>query len=211
MLVGFSLWLPGTLGPATAAERPPKVTPKDLPFTAAVAAIYPDLEGGSRFVTKQAKGVLLRSTEDCNETVQVARADRGTRADFFLAGDLDPLEQGVDDPTVSGFRFPTLDPAVRLMADVADYTEACAGEHTGSEDHTTTLTRLEAPDLGDEAVAMAVSVSWPGGGYELLDVLVRDGLSISRVQVKRADGAPDLDAALDLAALALDRLAPGVG
>ena len=89
VLVGFSLWLPGTLGPATAAERPPKVTPKDLPFTAAVAVIYPDLEGGSRFVTKQAKGVLLRSTEDCVETVQVARADRGTRADFFLAGDLD--------------------------------------------------------------------------------------------------------------------------
>jgi hypothetical protein len=208
VLVGSSLVL---AGPAVAAERPPKVTPKDLPFTAAVAAVYPDLEGGSRFLSKQAKSVLLRSTEDCNQTVQVARADRGTRADFFLAGDLDPLEQGVDDPTVSGFRFPTSDPAVRLMADVADYTAACAGEHAGPEDHTTTLTRLQDPDLGDEAVAMAVSVAWPGGGYQLVDVLVRDGLSVSRVQVKRADGPPDPDAALDLAALALDRLAPGVG
>lgn len=198
-------------GTAVAAERPPKVTPRDLPFTAAVAGIYPDLEGGSRYVTKQAKGVLLRSTEDCVETVQVARADRGTRADWFLAGDLDPLEQGVDDPTVSGYRFPTPDPAVALMAAVADYAEACAGEHAGAEDRTVTLSRLEDPDLGDEAVAMAVSVTWPGGGYQVVDVLVRDGLSVSRVQVKRADGPPDPDAALDLAALALDRLAPGVG
>jgi hypothetical protein len=198
-------------GTAVAVERPPTVTPRDLPFTAAVAGIYPDLEGGSRYVTKQAKGVLLRSTEDCVETVQVARADRGTRADWFLAGDLDPLDQGVDDPTVSGFRFPSEAAAQALLGDVRDYTEVCAGEHAGAEEHTTTLTRLEDPDLGDDAVAMAVSVTWPGGGYELVDVLVRDGLSISRVQVKRADGPPDPDAALDLAALALDRLAPGVG
>lgn len=198
----------GMVGPAVAAERPPKVTPRDLPFTAAVAAIYPDLEGGSRFVTKQAKSVLLRSTEDCVETVQVARADRGTRADFFLAGDLDPLEQGVDDPTVSGFRFLTSDPAVGLMADVADYAEACAGEHVGDEGRTVTLTRLEDPDLGEEAIALLVEVAFPGGGYHQVDVLVRDGLSLSRVQVKRADGDPDLDAALDLAAVATDRLAP---
>lgn len=197
--------------PAVAAERPPKVTPRDLPFTAAVAAIYPDLQGGSRYLTRQAKPVLLRSLDDCVETVQVARADRGTRADFFLAGDLDPFEQGVDDPTVSGFRFVTPDPAVVLMADVADYAEACAGTHTGDEGRTVTLTRLADPDLGDEAVAMALEVTFPGGGYHLVDVLVRDGLSVSRVQVKRADGDPDLDAALALAAVAADRLAPGNG
>ena len=117
----------------------------------------------------------------------------------------------MDDPTVSGFRFPTTGSAVALMDDVRDYTEACAGEHAGAEEHTTTLTRLDDPDLGDEAVAMAVSVTWPGGGYELVDVLVRDGLSVSRVQVKRADAAPELDAALALAGVAVDRLAPGVG
>lgn len=212
LLVGLSASVSmGLVGPAVAAERPPTVTPRDLPFTAAVAAIYPDLEGGSRFVTQRAKGLLLRSAEDCVGTQQLARADRGTRADFFLAGDLDPLEQGVDDPTVSGFRFPTDTDAQLALADVLVYLERCAGEHVDAEEHTTTLTRLDDPDLGDEAVAMAVSVTWPGGGYRLVDVLVRDGLSLARVQVKRADAAPDLDAALALSGLAVDRLTPGTG
>jgi hypothetical protein len=207
--------LPLVGGPVAAgtADRPPKVTPKDLPFTAAVAGLYPDLEGGSRYLTKQAKGVLLRSTTDCVATTQVARADRGTRADFFLAGGLDPAEQGVQDPTVSGFRFLTEDAAVTLVADVRDYVATCAGAHStgGDEDRTVELTPLQAPDLGDEAVAMAITVTWPGGGRRCVDVLVRDGLSVSRVQVTRTDADPDLGTALELAGLAGDRLAPGAG
>lgn len=201
----------GTAGSVPDPGRPPKVMPKDLPFTAAVAAVYPDLEGGSRYVTKQAKGVLLRSSEDCVATTQVARADRGTRADFFLAGDLDPFEQGVEDPTVSGFRFLDEEAAGSLLAEVRGFVAACTGEHTGEEDRTVVLTPLEDPDLGDEAVAMTMTVSWPGGGYRLLDVLVRDGLSVARVQVKHPDNDPDLDRALTLAELAVDRLTPGHG
>lgn len=210
--------LPLVGGPVAAgtADRPPKVTPKDLPFTAAVAGLYPDLEGGSRYLTKQAKGVLLRSTTDCVATTQVARADRGTRADFFLAGGLDPAEQGFQDPTVSGFRFLTEDAAVTLVADVRDYVATCAGEHStggdgGDEDRSVELTPLQAPDLGDEAVAMAITVTWPGGGRRYVDVLVRDGLSVSRVQVTRNDADPDLGTALELAGLAVDRLVPGAG
>ena len=201
----------GLAAPAVADDRPPKVTPKDLPFTAAVAEIYPALEGGSRYVTKQAKSVLLRSTEDCVATEQVERADRGTRADFFLAGDLDPLEQGVDDPTIAGYRFPYPDSAVFLLEQVRDYADTCAGEHTDEEDRTVTLTRLEDPDLGDEAVALLVEVTFPGGGYHQVDVLVRDLDSVARVQVKRADGPPDLDAALTLATVAVERLVPSNG
>lgn len=215
VVLAVLLPLVGGASVAGAVDRPPKVTPKDLPFTVAVAGLYPDLGGGSRYLTKQAKGVLLRSTTDCVATTQVARADRGTRADFFLAGDLDPAEQGVQDPTVSGFRFLTEDAAVTLMADVRDYVVGCAGEHStggdGDEGRNVELTPLQAPDLGDEAVAMAITVTWPGGGRRYVDVLVRDGLSLSRVQVTRTDADPDLGTALELAGLAVDRLVPGAG
>ena len=132
---------------------------------------------------------------------------RGTRADFFTAGGLDPLEQGFDDPSVHGWRWDTVAEAQAVMAAVEEYAARCAGQHEDAEGHTATLTRLEDPAHGDEAVALAVTVTWPGGGgHESLDLLVRDGRSISRVLVRRSDGPPSAEPAAALSRVAWRRI-----
>lgn len=214
VLAVAGLLVVATALPAYAAEdRPPKVGRKALPATVGVAAVYPALTDGSRYITRGGRQLVAPVAADCVGTTLVARADRGTNATYYLADDRDPFEQGLEDPTVAGYRFASVAEAESVMAAMRGHAERCAGAHEDAEGHTATSSRLDDPALGDEALAVARTHTWPDSddpdgpdGYHALDVMVRDGLSISRVQVKHAAGAPDPDRALALAELAWQRL-----
>lgn len=194
-------------------ERPPKVGRKALPATSGVAAIYPALTDGSRYITRGGRQMVMAAADDCVKGAMLARADRGTGAAYFMVDGKDPYEQGEEDPTVSGFRFASVTDAEEVMEQVRSYVERCSGEHEDSEGHGSSLDRLDDPALGDEAIVLATTHTWPDsddpggpGGWHGVDVVVRDGLSISRVQVKRSDAYPDLDRVLALAELSWERL-----
>ena len=202
--------LVGTLAPAYAGDdRPPKVGRKNLPTVARVAQLYPVLEGGSRFTTRGGRQVLAHAADDCVGTSLVAMADRGTRVNYDTADE--PVPADDDTPRVGGYRFASVAAAKAVVTALEEYAERCAGLHTDAEDHTAELTRLDDPAHGDEAVALRVDVTWPddgdgGGGYQSLQLVVRDGRSLSETVVRRVEGAPDLDTALALSRVAWRRL-----
>ena len=202
--------LVGTLAPAYAADdRPPKVGRKNLPTVARVAQLYPVLEGGSRFTTRGGRQVLAHAADDCVGTSLVAMADRGTRVNYATADEPVPAEE--DTPRVGGYRFASVAAAKAVMTALEEYAERCAGLHTDAEDHTAELTRLDDPPHGDQAVALRVDVTWPddgdgAGGYGSLQLVVRDGRSLSETVVRRVEGTPDLDPALALSRVAWRRL-----
>ena len=153
--------------------------------------------------------MLAHAADDCVGTSLVAMADRGTRVNYATADEPVPADE--DTPRVGGYRFASVAAAKAVMTALEEYAERCAGLHTDAEDHTAELTRLDDPPHGDQAVALRVDVTWPddgdgAGGYGSLQLVVRDGRSLSETVVRRVEGTPDLDPALALSRVAWRRL-----
>lgn len=208
----------GTASAYVAEERPPKVGRKNLPTQAAVARLYPVVDGGERYITQGSRGLAAHAYEDCVRYTWMAGADRGTTANYRTALQGTSAYDGTpeaDRPAIGGYRFTSVAEAEAAMDLFEEYVERCVGPHGGEEGHTTDLTPLEDPDLGDEAIAFRLDVSWPRTqasdaddheGYQQLRGLVREGLSISIVTVNRTVGDPDPEPFVALLEVATRRL-----
>jgi hypothetical protein len=197
LLLGATLALALAAGPvaATSPEPSPKLSGKDLPTSAQLAAVYPKLAGGVRDVYK-ALNLEVPSGPDCVRLRTIGRPSSAVGASYYDADGDDPYYLGGEAASAVVHEFDSEQAAHRTMARLGRYLDRCDGSHQAFGTRNKLTTR-DAPPLGDESLAYAISIrffdSGTGGSTSReLHVVVREGNLLVDAHLRAEKFVPSL-------------------
>lgn len=206
--VAAALPLLAFVGTAEAVRQSPTVKASQLPSVAEVSAAFPDLAGGSR-------SVLRAPQEDasglgkCGNWRTVLNAPVG-RWSYYTPGGNSSFFDGLDDPTVFSYKYPTVAKARKAMKRLRTWRRDCTGRHI-EDGIVWTIRPRSVPRVGRQTIAYAEfstspnSISGTNSSGERT-IAARKGRYLTISIVAAEDRIPGKRAATRLARISLAAL-----
>jgi hypothetical protein len=205
LLVGFV----SASTPGSASEREPlvpRLSGKDLPTADEMATIYPELAGGTRYVSRTDR-FDINGGRNCVDIRLIGQPRQGVWGSYYWAAGEDPYFQGGESASPFLHKFGSTRAAKQVMHRLRAYVRRCQGRHQ-AEGTRGILDELVPPALGEETVGYQISWRYPNSvtgssKRREVHVVVREGRRIVDVFLQAESFMPSLDNGVRVAQLTL--------
>ncbi len=183
-----------------------RLSGKDLPSTAQLSGVYPELAGGRRDVGRT-DTFEANAGRDCVTLRVLGRPRQAVWASYYTASGADLYFEDGESASPFVHKFATRRAARQAVRRLDRYVGRCEGRHH-SDGTRSRLERLVPPDLGEATVGYQISWRYPNvitgtSTRRELHVVVRDGRRVVDVFLQAKSFMPRLDNAVLVANLTL--------
>ncbi len=193
----------GSAAPGPDARR---LSGKDLPTSAQMSAIYPELAGGRRDVIRTVT-LDANAGRDCISIRTLGRPRQAIWASYYTASGDDPYFQGGESSSPFVHKFADQGAARLAVRRLHRFVDRCDGRHH-ADGIRNNMKALVAPAMGDDAVAYQISWRYPNAvtgtsTRSEVHVVVRQGRRVVDVFAQAESFMPSFDNAVLVADLTL--------
>ncbi len=206
MIAGLATAVLAAGAGAAPGPEAPRLSGKDLPSSAQMSAVYPELANGRRDVTRT-HTFDANAGRDCISIRTLGRPRQAVWASYYTASGDDPYFEGGESAAPFVHKFGTRRAARQAVRRLHRYVVRCEGRHH-ADGTRNRVEQLLPPALGEDTVGYQISWRYPNvvtgtSTRSELHVVVRQGRRVVDVYLQAESFMPSLDNAVRVAGLTL--------
>ena len=206
LVAGLATVVLASSGSAGAGQDARRLSGRDLPSSAQMSAVYPELSGGRRDVSRT-DTFDANAGRDCISIRTLGRPRQAVWASYYTASGDDPYFQGGESAAPFVHKFATRRAARSAIHKLDRFVNRCEGRHH-ADGTRNRVARLAPPALGQDTVGYQISWRYPNvvtgtSTRSEVHVVVRQGRRIADVFLQAETFMPSVDNAILVAGLTL--------